>query len=252
MSAASDILGFGTTGDTNARVVVDSDGDIKIGPGNATQDVVIKRESAGVLAIRNLADSAYEDLKADGITASGAVTCSTLTPTNALLATKGGTGITSFTKGDIFVATDSTTLTKLGIGANGQVLMADSGEASGVKWGDISAGGITAVGSPLSSIAINTVYTQAHSLGSTPEDVVMVATCTTADIGYSVGEVVTLENAQCYNLAGYTYGYTLSSDGTNLYLVTGSHYLPTILNKSTKAAAQMTGGSWSWQFGVRE
>lgn len=40
-------------------------------------------------------------------------------------------------KGDIFVATDDDVLTNLGVGTNGQVLQANSGEASGVKWADV-------------------------------------------------------------------------------------------------------------------
>lgn len=54
--------------------------------------------------------------------------------------TKGGTGQTSFTKGDILIATDSSTLTKLNVGTNDQVLTADSAEASGVKWATPSSG----------------------------------------------------------------------------------------------------------------
>jgi hypothetical protein len=38
------------------------------------------------------------------------------------------------TKGDIYVATASATVTRLGAGTNGFTLMADSAEATGVKW----------------------------------------------------------------------------------------------------------------------
>ena len=38
------------------------------------------------------------------------------------------------TKGDLFVGTAADAGTRLGVGANGDVLMADSAEASGVKW----------------------------------------------------------------------------------------------------------------------
>jgi hypothetical protein len=38
------------------------------------------------------------------------------------------------TKGDIYVATASATVTRLGVGTNGFTLMADSAEATGVKW----------------------------------------------------------------------------------------------------------------------
>ena len=56
-------------------------------------------------------------------------------------ASLGGTGQTSYTKGDILVAENSTTLTKLGVGTNNHVLTADSNQASGVKWAASSGGG---------------------------------------------------------------------------------------------------------------
>lgn len=45
-----------------------------------------------------------------------------------------GTGITSYTKGDILVATGAATLAKLGVGTDGHILTADAAQASGVKW----------------------------------------------------------------------------------------------------------------------
>lgn len=52
-------------------------------------------------------------------------------------AIKGGTGQTTFTKGDIFVAQSSSVLSKLAIGADGTALIADSAQATGLKYGTI-------------------------------------------------------------------------------------------------------------------
>lgn len=46
----------------------------------------------------------------------------------------GGTGNSSYTKGDILVASSSTTLAKLGVGSNGYVLTADASAPDGVRW----------------------------------------------------------------------------------------------------------------------
>lgn len=53
----------------------------------------------------------------------------------------GGTGQTSYTKGDITIATGSTALAKLGVGSNGQVLTADSSQTTGIKWAAGGGGG---------------------------------------------------------------------------------------------------------------
>lgn len=49
-------------------------------------------------------------------------------------ANTGGTGQTSFNKGDILVAQSSSVLTKLAVGVDNQVLLANSSVATGVSW----------------------------------------------------------------------------------------------------------------------
>lgn len=57
----------------------------------------------------------------------------------------GGTGQSSYTKGDLLVASGSTVLAKLTVGTNGQVLTADSAEAQGVKWATPASGTVLSV-----------------------------------------------------------------------------------------------------------
>lgn len=68
--------------------------------------------------------------------------------TGTLAVARGGTNTASYTKGDILVAQSSTVLTKVAVGTNGQVLTADSAQATGVKWAASSAGTgtVTSVG----------------------------------------------------------------------------------------------------------
>lgn len=53
-------------------------------------------------------------------------------------ANKGGTGQTSFTKGDILVASSASVLSKLAVGADSTILVADSSQSTGIKWGSAS------------------------------------------------------------------------------------------------------------------
>lgn len=53
-------------------------------------------------------------------------------------ANKGGTGQTSYAKGDLLVASSSSVLAKLAIGSVTQVLTVDSTQSTGLKWADPS------------------------------------------------------------------------------------------------------------------
>jgi hypothetical protein len=51
-----------------------------------------------------------------------------------LAVARGGTNVASYTKGDLLAASAATTLTKLTVGTNGQVLVANSSTATGLAW----------------------------------------------------------------------------------------------------------------------
>jgi hypothetical protein len=51
-----------------------------------------------------------------------------------LAVARGGTNVANYTKGDLLAASAATTLTKLTVGTNGQVLVADSSTATGLRW----------------------------------------------------------------------------------------------------------------------
>lgn len=74
-AAANRVFSAGNTGDTEYRAVITSDGRIELGPGGSSaRDVMMKRSSAGVVAIRNIADNADADASLGNVTLSGVVT----------------------------------------------------------------------------------------------------------------------------------------------------------------------------------
>lgn len=86
------------------------------------------------------------------------------------LTDRGGTGNTSYTKGDLLVATAPNVLSKLAVGSDNQILTADSAQTAGVKWAaDPTQTPLAATGQTSRSSGDGTgnqVIT--HSLGRTP------------------------------------------------------------------------------------
>lgn len=79
---------------------------------------------------------------------------------------RGGTGLTSYAKGDVIAATGATALGKLTVGTNGQVLSANSATATGLEWISAATGTVTNVtGSGAISVA-NGTTTPAISVAS--------------------------------------------------------------------------------------
>lgn len=128
-------LSAGNTGDTVQRLSITSDGKIFFGPGSSTAlDMLFKREDSNTLAVRNAADGAYKDFKANAITGASLVL------STALPVTSGGTGQSTCAKGDLFVGSAANTVSKLTVGADNFVLTADSTQTTGTKWAAVSAG----------------------------------------------------------------------------------------------------------------
>jgi hypothetical protein len=99
-----------------------------------------------------------------GVTAgtgiSGGGTSGTVTVTNSM-----ATAIDA--KGDLIAGTGADAFARLAVGTNGQVLMADSAETNGLKWGTPSAGSLTYVGGASftgsSSQSLNNVFTSTYA-----------------------------------------------------------------------------------------
>ena len=90
------------------------------------------------------------------------------------------------TKGDILVATAADTVAKLGVGSNDQVLTADSGEASGVKWA-AAGGGI------VEEIAQATVAAQESTTSTSYTDLTTVGPTVTMTTGTKALVIITAD-----------------------------------------------------------
>jgi hypothetical protein len=75
----------------------------------------------------------YSQVDTDGI-ADGAITAAKLLPALVLPTGNGGTGVATYSEGDILVGNSSDGLSVIPVGDNGQVLMVDSTSPVGLSW----------------------------------------------------------------------------------------------------------------------
>ena len=71
-----------------------------------------------------------------------------------LAVARGGTGLASYAKGDVIAASATTTLAKLTVGTNGQVLRANSATATGLEWSNDFVGTVTTVTSSTAALTV--------------------------------------------------------------------------------------------------
>ena len=82
---------------------------------------------------------------------------------------RGGTNISAYDKGDLLAASAGTTLTKLNVGTNGQILAANTSTTTGLEWIDNQVGTVTevTVTAPLSVATGTTTPALSISTGTT-------------------------------------------------------------------------------------
>jgi hypothetical protein len=141
-------------------------------------------------------------------------------------------------KGDTFVATAASTVTRLGVGTNGQVLTADSAEAKGMKWAT-PATYPTQTGNTGKYLQTDGSAVSWQAAVSTLNLTLNAQTGTTYTIGaVDLNKLVTLDNASAITLTipngVFTTGQTvniqqlgagqvtIANDGTSSYTGTGT------------------------------
>lgn len=134
-AADNDILQAKINGDDEYRFTAETDGTLGWGPGDDVCDVTLTRSAAGVLAVRNLADSGYETIRGD--TPAGANDLTTKSyvdglgstlyqPLDADLTTLAGL---TRTRGDVLVG-GAAAWTDLAIGTTGKFFKSDGTDPS--------------------------------------------------------------------------------------------------------------------------
>lgn len=95
------------------------------------------------------------------------------------------------------------------------------------------------------------LVTWAHTLSAEPAFINVIAQCTTAEGGYSIGDrihLMALGSDHTDAGGSKAYGFTVYADGTNVYLRTSDTDGIRVQNKSTGADVIITAGNWSFYF----
>ena len=157
------VVSVGGTGTAPAPTSILAPPDIILSTGSVWVELDVSG-GAGAIAAVNVVFSASGEIGATNVQAAieeVSTECRNATniTSGTLAVARGGTGLASYTKGDILGASAATTLTTLTVGTNGQVLRANSATATGLEWGNDFVGTVTTVTSSTGALTIATATT---------------------------------------------------------------------------------------------
>jgi hypothetical protein len=157
------VVSVGGTGTAPAPTNLLAPPDLILSTGSAWVELDVSG-GAGAIAAVNVIFSASGEIGATNVQAAieeVSTECRNATniTSGTLAVARGGTGLASYAKGDILGASAATTLTKLTVGTNGQVLRANSATATGLEWGNDFVGTVTTVTSSTGALTIATATT---------------------------------------------------------------------------------------------
>lgn len=157
------VVSVGGTGTAPAPIATLAPPDLILSTGSTWVELDVSG-GAGAIAAVNVVFSAIGEISATNVQlAIEEVSTECRNANNitsgTLAVARGGTGLASYAKGDILGASAATTLTKLTVGTNGQVLRANSATATGLEWSNDFVGTVTTVTSSTGALTIATATT---------------------------------------------------------------------------------------------
>ena len=157
------VVSTGGTGTAPAPVATLAPPDLILSTGAAWVEIDVSA-GAGAIAAVNVIFSAAGQISATNAQAaieevSNECRNADNITSGTLAVARGGTGVASYTKGNIIAASASTTLNALAVGTNGQVLRANSATTTGLEWGADFVGTVTTVTSSTAALTVATATT---------------------------------------------------------------------------------------------
>lgn len=186
--------------------------------------------------------SLLDTLSVAGATTLAACTASSLTLTTALSVAQGGTGLTTLTANGVVLGNGTTSPTFVAPSTSGNVL-----SSNGTTWVSSTAPLTGRFQSSAQTITSGGTITIAHGLGVIPILAQGQLTCTTAEYGYSVGDIIVVP-AGVMDVSSAR-GWLAVVDATNISIKFGTTATSTIFvyhNKSTGAVQGLTNANWTF------
>jgi hypothetical protein len=157
------VVSTGGTGTAPAPTNVLAPPDLILSTGSAWVEIDVS-SGAGAIAAVNVSFSAVGAIGSTNVQAAieeVSTECRNADniTSGTLVVARGGTGLVSYAKGDLIAASGTTTLAKLAVGTNGQVLRANSATTTGLEWGVDYLGTVTTVTSSTAALTIATATT---------------------------------------------------------------------------------------------
>ena len=129
------------------------------------------------------------------------------------------------------------------VNGNGEIVYSDSIGGSGGTYQKTSFS--------LTSWGANSTASFAHGMSSTPDWYNVVAICTTANGGYSVGDEIELDTSQSYVNSGNAIGFNISQDSTNTTFRTSNNTNPIrSFNNTNGNTYNITPANWDIRIDV--
>lgn len=157
------VVSTGGTGTAPAPTSVLAPPDLILSTGTSWVEIDVS-SGAGAIAAVNVSFAAIGPISSTNV--QGAIEevsteCRNATniTSGTLAVARGGTGLVSYTKGNILAASAATTLNALTVGTNGQVLRPNSATATGLEWGNDFVGTVTTVTSSTGALTVATATT---------------------------------------------------------------------------------------------
>ena len=156
----------------------------------------------------------FDNIEANSLSLTNITITGTFSLDSQVTPAQGGTGISTYNKGDIIAASDSTTLNKVNVGADYTQLYALGTETTGLKWGVLLPQRYLRCGNPVYQTSGQYIMPYVYARNSANTDNIIITSSRVLDLS-NVGVVNGIAQGDYLNGTIDTTGTTVTGTGTS-------------------------------------